>query len=149
MIATLDNNNDGVATPANWHLVAVGVLTLVWSSYGIARYLSTQFGLLDAAAISGLELAQFVSLPLWAKAAWAVSAWGAFAGAALLLVRSKWAVQAFVMALIGLAATTFYQTAFSAQVVSIYDMPITLATWFVTIAAAFFTLRVYSLNLLR
>lgn len=119
-------------------LWAVGGLTLLWSLYGAARFLVAQFGLFEGAVKGSGELALFASFPIWASAFWALTVWGSVAGAAFLLLRSGWAVQGFVVAVIGLIGTSVYQFVLADNAVSIYDMPIALSTWIIVLVAMLF-----------
>ena len=134
---------------APWHLWAVGGLTLVWNLFCVARYMGAQFGLVETGAMAETELALFAGLPLWIAAFWALSVWGALAGSALLLVRSKWAVQSFVMAVIGLMATSAYLFAFAGISANLYAMPVALAAWIITLLSLFYASRVHSAGLLK
>jgi hypothetical protein len=51
------------------------------------------------------------SFPVWAHAGWAIGVWGGLAGAILLLVRSRYAVWAFVLSLVGAILGLGYQIA--------------------------------------
>lgn len=124
---------------ASWHLWAVGGLTLIWSLYGASRFLALKFGLFLDSGYASAELAHYASFPLWASAFWALTIWGSVTGAALLLLRSSWAVQSFVIAVFGLIGTSLYQFVFASEAANIYAMPIALATWIITIVALLFT----------
>lgn len=135
------------ATP--WHLYAVGSLVLVWGILCVARYLAFQHDMLDPQMVAGLQLEVFYDLPLAVMAAWALCTWGGVAGAAMLLARSKWAVQAFTLSLVGLIVTSFYQYAMTANPVSIYDMPVNLAVWIIALVALLYASRAQSVGVLR
>lgn len=92
------------ATP--WHLWVVGVVTLLFNAMGIISYLATKFGMLEQMGLNAEEIAFMNAYPAWISACWALGVWGAFAGSVLLLARSKWAVTAMGIALVGLVGTT-------------------------------------------
>jgi hypothetical protein len=100
-----------------WHLWVVGVLSLAWNAFGANDYLQTQMGNLAyyESMLDGIDatpeqaLAYFQSYPAWVHAFWALGVWGAVLGSLLLLLRSRFAVQAFALSLLGLATTTVYQ----------------------------------------
>jgi hypothetical protein len=58
---------------------------------------------------SAASAAFMESLPAWLTAFWALGVWGSLAGSLLLLARSRYAVQAFALSLLGLAVSQFYQ----------------------------------------
>ena len=94
-------------TPA--HLWIVGILAILWNSFGAFDYLATQLELeFYMSAFSEEQLAYFYAFPPWAVAAWAFGVWGAVAGSVGLLLRKKWAVWAFAISLAGMAVSSIY-----------------------------------------
>ncbi len=107
---------DTARTRAPWHLWVIGVVSLIWNGGGAYDYLMTQTRNMDYLA-SGAEtmgvpvevvVDYYTGFPAWADAFWAVGVWGAVAGSILLLLRSRFAVHAFVANLIGLIGTSAY-----------------------------------------
>lgn len=99
-----------VRTPV--HLWIVGVLSALWNAFGCFDYVMTQTnngGYLDAMMFTDAQRAYFASFPTYMDAAWALGVWGGLAGSLLLLVRSRWAVFAFGLSLLGLAGGTTWQ----------------------------------------
>lgn len=136
-----------------WHLWVVGIASIVWNSGGAFDYTMTK--LRDArylAAFTPEQIAWFESFPLWANTAWALGVWGAIAGSLLLLVRSRWAVHAFAISLLGLAGGTVYQFVVS-------DMPESLRTpsgwvftallWVVAVLLLWYAIRMRVRGVLR
>ena len=97
------------------HLWIVGGLSLLWNAFGAYDYLMTRRR--DEAYLSqmGLNpagiLAYIDGFPLWAQIAWGLGVWGAVAGSLLLLLRSRWAVLALGLSLIGALVSFGYQVA--------------------------------------
>lgn len=92
------------------HLWLVGVVSLLWNSFGALDY--TMSKLHNASYLAGFSVEQrafFDSFPLWANIGWAFGVWGAIAGSVLLLLRSRHAVTAFILSLLGLAVSSIYQ----------------------------------------
>lgn len=100
--------NTTVKTP--WHLWVVGVLSLLWNAMGAYDFTMTK---LDAATyladFTPDQQVYFTSFPMWANIGWALGVWGSVLGSLLLLVRSRHAVTAFIVSLIGLAISSVYQ----------------------------------------
>lgn len=95
---------------APWHLWVVGILALVWNSLGAYDYLMTMTrNEAYMAAFTPDQLEYFYGFPAWMEAFWAIGVWCAFLGAILLVLRSRWAFHAFVLGLVGMAGTWFYQ----------------------------------------
>lgn len=97
-----------VPAPTSFWIVAV--LSLIWNAIGANDYLQTQLrnrAYLDQMA-GGMGLtvdeliAHFAASPWWLDAFWALGVWGAVAGSVLLLMRSRHALAAFLVALVGL-----------------------------------------------
>lgn len=93
-----------------WHLSLVGVLTLLFNAMGIVSYLTTKLGMLAEMGMTPSQIAFMETYPAWATTVWAMGVWGAFAGSALVLLRSRWAVAAMVVALVGLIGVTLAET---------------------------------------
>ena len=100
--------NEMVRTPT--HLWIVGILAVLWNGFGCFDYLMTQTRNADYLAMfTDAQRAYFESFPAWMEGAWAVGVWGGLLGSLLLLARSRWAVIAFGLSLLGLAGGTTYQ----------------------------------------
>lgn len=98
--------------PTPKHLWLVGILSLLWNAFGAADYTMSELGSLAWFEMMGLgteELAWVRSFPTWSVAAWAVGVWGSVLGSILLLLRSKHAVSAFLLSIVGAAASFAYQ----------------------------------------
>jgi len=94
------------------HLWVVGVLSLLWNSYGAYNYLMSE---LDGAAYLasagyGSEVAAWMeSFPTWAVALWAIGVWGSALGSILLLLGSRHAATAFLLSLVGALGSFVFQ----------------------------------------
>ena len=94
------------------HLWVVGILALLWTAYGAYDYTMSHIGGLEFFQSVGLDEAAFAwfqAMPAWAVGAWAVGVWVSLLGAILLLARSRHAATAFLVSLIGAAASFAYQ----------------------------------------
>lgn len=103
-----------IRTP--WHLWVVGILALLWNSFGCFDYFMTQTRQDEWFAQMGMTAAQvgyFNAMPGWTHAAWAVGVWGGALGAILLLLRRKWAMPVFVVSFLGWLAGAVYAFALS------------------------------------
>ena len=97
-----DTNTMTVKTP--WHLWVVGVISLLWSGYGGYDFIMTTTQGETYLRASGFDQAMidyFIAMPTWMYGPWVLGVWGAIAGSILLLLRSRWAVWAFGLSLIG------------------------------------------------
>jgi hypothetical protein len=97
-------------TPA--HLWVVGILSLLWNCFGAYDYLMTRMhnmAYLSRTGDPNAILAWVASMPLYAQIGWALGVWGGLLGAVLLLMRSRYALWAFVASLIGMALSFGWQ----------------------------------------
>ena len=97
------------------HLWIVGVVSLLWNSFGAYDYTMTRMRDADyiASMMPGVDpnaiFAWVDSFPLWAQTAWALGVWGSFVGSILLLLRNRWAVWSFGISLLGAVLSFGYQ----------------------------------------
>lgn len=96
-----------VKTPV--HLWIVGLLSLLWNAMGAFDYSATELRLeFYMARFTQEQLDYFYGFPAWAIAAWAIAVWTSLLGSIGLLLRRRWAVWMFGLAIAGLAITTLY-----------------------------------------
>lgn len=90
-------------TPA--HLWIVGILSFLWNCFGAYDYLMTRLHNMDYLANMGgdpkVMLAYIEGMPMYAQVGWGLGVWGSVLGSVLLLMRSRYAVHAFALSLIG------------------------------------------------
>jgi hypothetical protein len=92
------------------HLWIVGLLAVVWNGFGSLDYTMTQARNPAWLAQMTAEQRAFIeAAPYWLDATWAVGVWGGLIGSLLLLLRSRFAVAAFLVSLLGLAGNTLSQ----------------------------------------
>jgi hypothetical protein len=99
-----------MAPKTPWHLWVVGIVSLLWNAMGGVDY--TMSHVHNAAYLAGMtpdQIAWFNNFPIWATSCWALGVWGAVAGSIMLLLRSRWAVHAFGMSLLGFIGSHIYQ----------------------------------------
>ncbi len=105
----LDQETTRARTPA--HLWAVGVVSLMWNSFGCVDYTMSKLdpvAYMQSVGMGEAEIAYTQALPAWLSAFWALGVWGSLVGSILLLLRSRHAVTAFAVSLLGLAVTQVY-----------------------------------------
>lgn len=125
-------------TRTPWHLWAVGLASLLWNCIGVYDYTMTQLrgaAYMTSMGMDAESAAYILALPAWATAGWALGVWGAIVGSVLLLVRSLYAVWAFVVSLLGVLVMTAYNLTTDAP--AMMDSPANSAIeWAVKIIAA-------------
>ena len=95
-----------------WHLWAVGLVSLLWNSFGGYDYVMSMTGNLEYFQMMGFgspEVAWVDAMPAWAKGAWAIGVWGSVLGSLLLLLRSRLATTAYLLSLAGSLVSFAYQ----------------------------------------
>ena len=92
-------------TKAPTHLWIVGILSLIWNCFGGYDYTMTRTRNLDYLGSMGVDpnvvLNYIDAMPMYAQIGWGLGVWGALLGSILLLMRSRFAVHAFALSLIG------------------------------------------------
>lgn len=149
--------SEAVKTP--WHLWVIGLITLAWNAFGAWDYYATQTGNLEylgtAAESMGTSaeeiIAFFRGLPTWFHAFWAFGVWGALLGSLLMVLRSRFAVWAFALSLLGLAVTTFYQQTIEKPdwAVSQATMIMSVVIWSIATFLLIYALSMKSKGVLR
>lgn len=102
------------ATKAPVHLWIVGLLSLLWNSFGGYDYTMTRTRNMEyLSSMPGVDANQMLAyidrFPMFAQIGWGLGVWGAVAGSVLLLLRSRFAVIAFAVSLIGAMLSLGYQ----------------------------------------
>jgi hypothetical protein len=90
-------------TPA--HLWIVGILSLLWNCFGAYDYTMSHMRNMEYLGKMGdanAMLAYMDAMPMYAKIGWGLGVWAALLGSVLLLVRSRYAVHAFALSLLGM-----------------------------------------------
>ena len=78
----------------------VGVVALIWNSFGAMDYTLTQMGNeAYLAAFTEEQLAFYLGFPLWYEAVWAIAIWSAVLGSVALLIRTKYAAPLFLVSI--------------------------------------------------
>jgi hypothetical protein len=97
------------------HLWIIGAVALLWSGFGAYDYLMTRLRNTDylASAMPGVDprvaLAWVDAFPIYAQIGWGLGVWMGLLGSVLLLARSRWAVGAFGLSLLGAVLGLGYQ----------------------------------------
>jgi hypothetical protein len=96
------------------HLWIVGIIALLWNSFGAFDYVATHYRMdFYMSQFSAEQLAYFYGFPAWATAAWAIAIWTSVAGSVGLLLRKAWAVPMFAISLVALIISTIYNLGLS------------------------------------
>jgi hypothetical protein len=94
-----------------WHFWVVGVIALLWNSYGPFDYTMTQTGgdgYLRSVGMTEPMIAYFHAMPAWMTGVWAIGVWGALLGSILMLARRRLAFPVFVVSLAAFVVSLIY-----------------------------------------
>ena len=106
-----------VAARTPVHVWIVGILSLLWSCVGCYDYVMTRMRNTDYLAKMmpkvdpNAMLAWVDSFPIYAQIGWGFGVWGGLLGSILLLIRSRYAVWAYGLSLLGAVLGLGYQIA--------------------------------------
>lgn len=136
------------------HLWIVGVVSLLWNAVGAFDYTMTKMQNPEyLAAFTPEQQAWFASFPLWANIGWALGVWGSVLGSLLLLARSRHAVSAFAVSLVGLAISCIYQFGLHygdlMRLFGMFPMIFTAIIWVILIALFVYARKQAAAGVLR
>ena len=137
------------AAEVPWHLWLIGGLSLLFNAMGIISYTMTKLGMLADAGMTADQIAFMNAYPAWASAFWALGVWGAFAGSVLLLMRSRYAVPAMVVATIGLVGTTVYNYGLIEVPAAMEAPALDIAIWAVTLSLLLYVRKMAAAGVLK
>ena len=137
------------AAEVPWHLWLIGGLTLLFNAMGVISYTMTKLDMLAEAGMTADQIAFMNAYPAWASAFWALGVWGAFAGSVLLLIRSRYAVPAMVVATIGLVGTTVYNYGLIEVPAAMEAPALDIAIWAVTLSLLLYARRMAAAGVLK
>ncbi|MGH6728525.1 MAG: hypothetical protein ACREBK_00070 [Sphingomicrobium sp.] len=93
----------------------VGIVSLIWNAFGAYDYSMTRMRNTDylASMMPGVDpnatLAWVDGFPMYAQIGWGLGVWGGLLGSILLLMRSRYAVWAFALSLLGAVISLGWQ----------------------------------------
>ncbi|MFL6735143.1 MAG: hypothetical protein ACJ8EY_10665 [Sphingomicrobium sp.] len=102
----------GARTPTS--LWIVGALAVLWNAYGAYDYLMTRMRNVEylrsaMPSVDPQAMLDYVdAMPIFAQFGWGLGVWMGLAGALLLLARSRFAVHAFALSLLGIVLSIGY-----------------------------------------
>ncbi|MFL6752732.1 MAG: hypothetical protein ACJ8FL_05860 [Sphingomicrobium sp.] len=124
------------------HLWIVGILALLWNSFGCYDYLMTRMGNTDylASAMPGVDpnatLAWVDAFPLYAQIGWGLGVWMGLLGSLLLLMRHRWAVWSYALSLLGALLGLGYQIALAPPLEGAHETALTKSIPYIVILIA-------------
>ena len=107
--------NGAAKPPVSFWIAAI--VSLIWNAFGGYDYTMTQMRdpgyFAQISGQMGMTVEEmhafFDTFPTWASALWAIGVWGSVLGSVLLLARSRHAVTAFIVSLVGAVLSFAYQ----------------------------------------
>ncbi|MEQ8309898.1 MAG: hypothetical protein RIA72_04285 [Sphingopyxis sp.] len=143
---------EAVKTP--WHLWLVGSLAVLVNAFPAVDFTLThmenEFWL---SPLTDDQRAFILGAPLWADLCWAIGGFGAFVGSVLLLFRSRHAVTAYIVSVVGLAGSTLYQHVLNGETTrALFQnvaISVTAAIWVIMLALLFYARAMKAKGVLR
>ena len=136
---------DTVQTRVPMHLWIVGGVATLWNAFGCYDYIMTRMRDTDYLAKMmptvdpNAMLAWVDGFPIWAQFGWGLGVWGGLAGSVLLLLRSRWAVWALGLSLVGAVLGLGYQIVAAPPLAGADDMMSKVMPYvIIAVAAALF-----------
>lgn len=104
----------GPGAKAPWHFWLIAGLAACWNVIGGYDYTMSHLQgetYYRQMGMSAAQIAMMANYPSWMHAVWAIGVWGSVAGSVLLLLRMRWAFQAFALSALGAAGALAYNLA--------------------------------------
>ncbi len=93
------------------HFWIVAIIAVLWNGFGgYDYYMSHTAGdaYFQAMGMTEAQIAYMHTYPAWMTAVWAVGVWGSVLGSILLLLRKRWASEAFAVSLAAIIVSIVY-----------------------------------------
>ena len=143
---------EAVKTP--WHLWLVGILAVLVNAFPVVDFtltnMESEFWL---SPLTSDQRVFILGAPLWADVCWAIGGLGAFIGSVLLLFRSRHAVTAYIVSIVGLAGSTLYQHVLNGETTrALFQnvaMFVTVTIWVIMLALLFYARTMKAKGVLR
>jgi len=143
-------DSNPVKTPM--HLWVVGLVSLLWNAMGAFDYSATELRLeFYMSQFTQEQLDYFYGFPAWVIAAWAIAVWTSLLGSVGLLMRRRWAVTMFGIAIAGLAVTTLYNAVLSNgfEIMGDGAVVFTAIIWVIAVLLLLYAIRMAGRGVLR
>lgn len=99
----MNTANEGKLPASFWVIAIVGLL---WNCIGAYMYIMAKLNPALVLAQAAPAMQDYVAtMPLWAHIGWSLGIWGSFLGSVLMVIRSRHAVIAFLVSLLGAIAS--------------------------------------------
>jgi hypothetical protein len=134
------------------HLWIVGVLAVLWNAIGAFDYAATQLRIEPyMSQFTPEQLDYFYGFPAWSVAAWAIAVWGSLLASFGLLLRKRWAVPLFGVAIVGmvLAAIQNFLLSDGLRIMGSGGAMFTAVIWVIAFALFFYARSLAARGLLR
>jgi hypothetical protein len=134
------------------HLWIVGVLAVLWNAIGAFDYAATQLRIEPyMSQFTPEQLDYFYGFPAWSVAAWAIAVWGSLLASFGLLLRKRWAVPLFGVAIVGmvLAAIQNFLLSDGLRIMGPGGAMFTAVIWVIAFALFFYARSLAARGLLR
>jgi hypothetical protein len=132
-----------------WHLWVVGVVSLLWNAFGAYDFVNTTTRGETYMREMGFDQAMidyFLAMPAWMYGPWVLGVWGALAGSILLLLRSRFAVWAWGLSLLGAIGSLIYGQFMNPPPLPAEMAMMKVMPWIIAAIAAFLLWYAWTMN---
>jgi hypothetical protein len=99
-------NNQHTVAKSFW---VIAIVALLWNAMGVMAYLADVYMTAESmAAFTQAQQDVYASRPAWAVGAFALAVFAGLIGSVLLLLRSKWTQQLYIISVLALIAQNYY-----------------------------------------
>lgn len=137
---------------AGWSFWVIGIVSLAWNVFGCLDFTMTVTRNAAYLAKAPPDMINWLdAAPTWTLVPWALGVWGALAGSLLLLLRSRRAVAAFALSLVGLAVNQIWQftTNMPPSLLTPASIALTMIIWIVALVLLWYAARMRDRGVLR
>ena len=138
----MDNQSETRAVPRSFWII--GIAALVWNALGIVTYLMSV--MISPEALSQMpeaERALYSNVPAWVTAAYAIAVFGGTLASIALLMRKRWAFEAFVVSLVAIIVQMSHALLMS-EVIVVKGVTAAILPLLIVVVAAFLVWYSYS-----
>ena len=107
----MTETRDAVQRRVPWHFWLVCVVAVLWNGFGAYDFTMSLLkgdAYFETMGMTEAQIAAYHQMPSWSIAVWALGVWGSVAGSMMLILRSRYALHAFIASLAGLVLSLIY-----------------------------------------
>ena len=126
---------------APWHFWLIATVSLLWNCIGpidyvMSRMRNDEWIRMTMPTVNPSDMWAWIdAFPIYAQFGWGLGVWSGLAGSVLLLLRSRWAVPAFALSLVGAVLGLGYQIVAAPPLAGAEDMMFKIMPFIIIVIA--------------